>query len=76
MMMMMQGRVVDVPNKSNDASSGIRQVPLGPVLYLERSDFREVSAGFDTSTNTDLPLARVFCEYALHIIVVSPLWIK
>ncbi len=34
---------MEVLNNQNDPSAGTRRVSLGPVIYLERSDFNEVS---------------------------------
>ena len=40
----LQGHTVEVPNNKGDPSTGTRRVFMGPVIYLERSDFREVSS--------------------------------
>lgn len=37
-----QDHVVEVPNNKNDPSSGTRFIPFKRILYIERSDFREV----------------------------------
>ena len=39
----LQGHTVEVPNNKGDPSTGTRRVSMGPVIYLERSDFREVA---------------------------------
>ena len=35
---------IEVPNIPNDASKGVHKVPFDRVMYIDQSDFREVSA--------------------------------
>jgi hypothetical protein len=37
-----QAVAVDVPNIPHDASKGFHSVPFGRVIFIERSDIREV----------------------------------
>lgn len=39
-----------VPNNQNDPSAGGRSVPFKKVVYIEKSDFREVSAIYCSPT--------------------------
>lgn len=43
---------VSVPNFPADESKGFHKVPITDVIFIEKSDFKEVSLGFELSINS------------------------